>query len=79
MWKLSKEMLKEFRDSEKRGECANIICTVCDSKPGPADGPEWAESWGHRCKHNEPCPSFNPVSEEHSVCQMCVLKVEILA
>jgi len=31
----------------------------------------WAELYGHRCPHGEPCPSFAEVPAEATRCKQC--------
>lgn len=79
MYKVAKEIIAEFRRAAIKNECANVWCPTCKSRPESIlDGPEWAEAWGHRCRHGEPCPGFEQVPDNWSVCNQCVPQQKVI-
>lgn len=60
-----------------RQEHIRPVCPVCRARaphPEAEDfvGIEWAQLFGHRCPHGEPCPAFSSVKGLAVVCPLCI-------
>jgi hypothetical protein len=66
--KLRADIYRQFKARDNVKPC----CPSCGMVAPPhRRAIRWAELWGHRCPHGEPCPGFSkmPVGSPH--CELC--------